>query len=117
MNLDPRNKEIDKFVDIINEELNKYKHPAIKWMNENMRIAGHKINEIRSFLYERELFDLIYSLSFTNLVKMSNSYINALVYLFAEVEQNTLFSSPEDRRLQLLVLKLRAIFDLPTQSS
>jgi hypothetical protein len=110
INLDHSNKEISKFIDIINEELDKYKQPAIAWLNNNMRVARHKINEIRSFLYEIELPDVIDSLSFANLGKMSNSYINALVYLFAEVEQNTQFSSSEDRRLKILVIKLRATF-------
>jgi hypothetical protein len=116
VNLDSRNKEISRFIGLINEELDKYKEPAIEWMNNNMRVARHKVNEIRNFLYESELFDIIYSLSFKTLVNMSNSYINALVYLFAEVEQNTIFSSPEDRKLKLLVLKLRAIFDQPTKT-
>ena len=54
-----------------------------------MKVAGPKVNTIRNLLYESELFSLIYSLSFTNLLKLSESYFNALVYLFAEVEQKT----------------------------
>jgi hypothetical protein len=115
--LDPTNEEISKFTEIINDELNKYKEPAIAWMTGNMSVAIQKFNEIRPSLYEYELFDIIDSLSFTNLVKMPNSYINALVYLFAEVEQKTRFSSPNDPKLKLLVLKFRAIFDQPTKQS
>jgi hypothetical protein len=69
------------------------------------------VNEIRNQLYEEELPDLVNRLCFSELFKIPNSYLNALVYVFAEVEKNTRFESLEDQNLKSFVSKLRVAFD------
>ena len=75
-----------------------------------MAVVQRTINDIRDHL-DDELFDLVFRLSFNELVTISDSYLTSLVYIFTEVIRNTKFETPEDRRLNLLTAKLRAAFD------
>jgi uncharacterized caspase-like protein len=111
IDLNREHKEIDRLQAIIDDELNLYKNPTIKWINSNIRFAQRKVNEIRNQLYEEELPDLVNRLCFSELFKIPNSYLNALVYVFAEVEKNTRFESLEDQNLKSFVSKLRVAFD------
>jgi hypothetical protein len=111
IDLNREHKEIDRLQAIIDDELNLYKNPTIRWINSNIRFAQRKVNEIRNQLYEEELPDLVNRLCFSELFKIPNSYLNALVYVFAEVEKNTRFESLEDQNLKSFVSKLRVAFD------
>ena len=82
---------------MINRELNLYKEPTTRWINSNIRFAQRKVNEIHIALYEEELPDLVNRLSFEELFKIPTPFINALVYVFAEVEKDTRFESLEDQ--------------------
>ncbi len=112
INLNRENKEISRLQGIIDNELNLYKNPTIRWINNNIRFAQRKVNEIRNQLYEEELPDLVNGLCFSELFKVQSSYMNALVYVFAEVEKNTKFESVDDQNLKSFVSKLRVAFDI-----
>jgi len=42
---------------------------------------------------------------------LSNSYVNALVFITSHVRQNTQFEKPDDPKLLILTAQLRAVFD------
>ena len=110
INLDPKNKEIPKLQTIIDDSLNMYKQPVIEWLGNNMMVARLKINEIKSDLYDYELPDLFDSLSFNELSKIEKSKLQVLIHLSSEVTRKTKFESEDDRKLKILIAKLRAAF-------
>ncbi|MGH9997901.1 MAG: hypothetical protein ACRD7F_07810, partial [Nitrososphaeraceae archaeon] len=110
INLDPKNKEIPKLQTIIDDSLNMYKQPVIEWLGNNMMVARLKINEIKPDLYDYELPDLFDSLSFNELSKIEKSKLQVLIHLSSEVTRKTKFESEDDRKLKILIAKLRAAF-------
>ncbi|HSF51423.1 MAG TPA: hypothetical protein VLA74_11740 [Nitrososphaeraceae archaeon] len=110
INLDPNNKEIPRLQTIIDDALNMYKQFAMEWINNNMMVARLKINEIQSDLYDIELPYLFDSLSFNELKKIDQLKLQILIYLSSEIRRKTIFESPDDRNLKILIAKLRAAF-------
>jgi uncharacterized caspase-like protein len=103
--------EIPRLQGLVDKSLEMYKQPTINWLDSNMRIATEKINAIRDSFYDFELPNLVYSLSFNQLVTLSDSYVKALVYITSHVKQNTQFEKPDDPKLLVLTNQLRAVFD------
>lgn len=103
--------EIPRLQGLIDKSLERYKQPTITWLDSNMRVATEKINAIRDSFYDFELPNLVYSLSFNQLVTLSDSYVKALVYITSHVKQNTQFEKPDDPKLLVLTNQLRAVFD------
>jgi hypothetical protein len=108
--LDPKNKEIPRLVDLIDNALDMYKHPTLNWLDSNMRVASHEINKIFSNFYDYDLPELVYSLSFNKLVTLSNAYVKALFYIMSHVRKNTQFENTEDPKLVELTNQLREVF-------
>jgi hypothetical protein len=110
INLDPKNKEIPRLQAIIDDALNMYKQFAMEWINNNMMVARLKINEIQSDLFDIELPDLFDNLSFNELKKINQLKLQVLIHISSEVRRKTIFESPDDRKLKILIAKLKAAF-------
>jgi tetratricopeptide (TPR) repeat protein len=108
--LDPQNEEIPRFKELIDKSLEMYKEPTFNWLTRNMVVAKRKLNEIRDYL-DDELYDLVDRLSFNELSILSESYLTSLDMILTEVSRNTKFETPDDRRLNLFIAKLRAVFE------
>jgi uncharacterized protein YjbI with pentapeptide repeats/uncharacterized caspase-like protein len=109
--LDSSNKEIPSLQALIDNALNMYKQSTIEWIINNAMVAGYKINEIESYLYDFKLPNLVNSLSFTELQKMDQSDLFILSYLLLEVQRKTKFKTDNDPKLEIFIAKLRAVFD------
>ena len=108
ISLNPRNKEISRLQNIIDEALKAYFDPTLEWLDRNITFAKPKIDEIKPGLYDMELPDLFLSLSFSDLQKMDQIKLNSLIVLCTEVAANTIFTSEDDQKLKLFQGKLRA---------
>jgi hypothetical protein len=69
ISLDPRNKEIARLQNIIDDSAKAYLRPTSDWLTENMRFARLKINQIEPGLYDFKLPELLLNLSFSELQK------------------------------------------------
>jgi hypothetical protein len=110
INLDPRNKEIPRLRNNIDDAVKAYLQPTINWLTRNMRFARRKINQIDPTLYDRKLPKLIQSLSFDELQKIGQIKLDSLIHLCGEVADNTEFISEDDPQLMIFQSKLCASF-------
>jgi hypothetical protein len=110
ISLDPNNRNIQMLRRNVEDGLNSYFEPTIKWFNDNNRFARLKINEIEPGLYDRKLQDLILSLNFDELQKIDQNKLDSLIHLCAEVSNKTEFQSYDDQNLRRFQSKIRASF-------
>ena len=110
ISLDPRNKEIPRLQNIINDIVRVYLQPTSDWLTRNYGFARPKINEIEPELYDFKLPELVLNLSFNELKEIDQIKLASLIHLSAEVARNTVFESEDDPRLRLLQAKLRGSF-------
>jgi hypothetical protein len=96
INLDPRNKEIPRLRNNIDDAVKAYLQPTINWLTRNMRFARRKINQI--------------GLSFDELQKIGQIKLDSLIHLCGEVADNTEFISEDDPQLMIFQSKLCASF-------
>jgi uncharacterized caspase-like protein len=111
VNLKRDHPEIPRLQGLVDKSLEMYKQPTIAWLSSNMRVAKEKIDAIRDSFYDFELPNLVYSLSFNQLITLSDFYVKALFYITSHVKQNTQFEKPDDPKLLVLTNQLRAVFD------
>lgn len=113
--LSPGNKEINRLMDVVNEGLKMYKKPAITWLTNNFPVMRPKLNQTFEFGFYEKLQEMVQSLNFDILLRLNQSRVLLLIYLFSEANKNYTFKSLEDEMLDNFIGRLRSARDMKNQ--
>ena len=112
--LDPTNEELPLLYKIINDRAALFSQPTMEWLVKNSDYARPKLNQIEPGFYDIKIQEMVRNLSYDELLKIDQVRLRTLTILLAEVARNTEYKSEDDKNLNTLYLRIRALLRSPT---
>jgi uncharacterized caspase-like protein len=110
--LDVSNENVVSIKNIINEKVQEYRNPILRWLNNigANPLLRIKIEEIKRGLFDDTFYALYENLSFETLQKINQHDLQCLTILCAESTRSIPYTSDDDPHFKILLSKLRSIY-------
>jgi hypothetical protein len=106
--LDPKNKEIPRLIESINNSAYLYTTPLTEWLTNNYQSLNLEVDQIRKGLYD-DFYSLVDLLSYNELQKIKDAPLLYLVTLCREVGKQTVYKSGDKKSIESLLRRIRSI--------